>query len=148
MLLFKCNLCRYVPAYAAMASELNRTLVLWPVFTSPHYENNGNGPALRFSDYVQITGAAVDSPDRVVAFADAPQEVRDFPRRHPEACQTSNDRPNPVQFPVSADLKEAVVAPPGKRATYAEQVLSLRAPDEVMCVASTVGLCTLTQVDP
>ena len=74
-----------VSTYAAMASELNRTLVMWPVFTSPHYRleeeeedseggRRGGGP-LRFSDYVQITGDAVDAPDRVVAWSEAPAEA-------------------------------------------------------------------------
>ena len=69
--------------YASMARELDRTLVLWPVWTSPHYDLDGGresslGP-LRFSDYVMVhDGDATDVANRVVRYEDAPAQVRDF----------------------------------------------------------------------
>ena len=119
-------------AYAEMASDLNRTLVMWPVFTSPHAYNNGNGVGggkkgpLRFSDYVRITGPdAVDAPGRVVAYSDVPESVRSFPVVNPSSCVTSNYRPNPVQFFTSANEREAVVAPANQRTPYGALVSSL-----------------------
>ena len=103
--------------YASMARELDRTLVLWPVWTSPHYDLDGGrdtslGP-LRFSDYVMVhDGDATDVANRVVRYEDAPAQVRDFPRRHGKACVTSNNLGNPVQFLTSANLSEAIVAEP------------------------------------
>lgn len=137
-----------VSTYAAMARDLNRTLVLMPVFTSPHYalsdeESGDGGPgALHFEDYVRIAGErSTDAPGRVVAFRDAPARVRRFARRYPNRCLTSNDRPNPVQFLASANLDEAVVAPPGEFSTYEELVRKMRAPEmrdaETLCLAST-----------
>ena len=100
--------------YASMARELDRTLVLWPVWTSPHYDlgpDSALGP-LRFSDYVQVyDGDASDVPNRVVRYEDAPVQVRDFARSHPKACVTSNNLGNDVQFLTSANLSDAIVAP-------------------------------------
>jgi hypothetical protein len=137
-----------VSTYAAMARDLNRTLVLMPVFTSPHYalsdeESGDGGPgALHFEDYVRIAGErSTDAPGRVVAYRDAPARVRRFARRYPNRCLTSNDRPNPVQFLASANLDEAVVAPPGEFSTYEELVRKMRSPEtrdsETLCLAST-----------
>ena len=101
--------------YASMARELDRTLVLWPVWTSPHYDlgpDSALGP-LHFSDYVQVyDGDASDVPNRVVRYEDAPVQVRDFARSHPRACVTSNNLGNDVQFLTSANLSDAIVAPP------------------------------------
>ena len=124
-----------------MARELDRTLVLWPVFTSPHYalDGEGEGP-LHFDDYVRIAGeGATDAEGRLVSYRDAPARVRDFPRRNPAACLTSNDNPNPVQFLTSRNLSDAVVAPVGKRRSYEALVRAMRfdADQETVCVAAT-----------
>lgn len=158
-----------VSTYAAMARELNRTLVVWPVFTSPHYDLDGSGPDARgplfFDEYVRIGGDGVtDDPNRLVSYRDPslPRRVRDFPLLHPNACVTSNGERVDVQFPVSADLSRAVVAKAGTASSYEEQVRALRrmgdGPDgatsgtdenglgmregheiETLCVASTFG---------
>ena len=143
-----------VSTYAAMARELNRTLVVWPVFTSPHYDLDGSGPDARgplfFDEYVRIGGDGVtDSPNRLVSYRDPslPRRVRDFPLSHPNSCVTSNGERVDVQFPVSADLSRAVVAKAGTASSYEEQVRALRrmgdSPDgheiETLCVASTFG---------
>jgi hypothetical protein len=47
-----------IATYAAMARDLNRTLVLWPLFTSPHYRLDGGQGPLKFSDYVQVNAAS------------------------------------------------------------------------------------------
>ena len=137
-----------------MARELNRTLVMWPVFTSPHYDLDGSGPDARgplfFDEYVRIGGDGVtDSPNRLVSYRDPslPRRVRDFPLSHPNSCVTSNGERVDVQFPVSADLSRAVVAKAGTASSYEEQVRALRrmgdSPDgheiETLCVASTFG---------
>ena len=122
-----------VSTYAAMARELNRTLVVWPVFTSPHYDLDGSGPDARgplfFDEYVRIGGDGVtDDPNRLVSYRDPslPRRVRDFPLLHPNACVTSNGERVDVQFPVSADLSRAVVAKAGTASSYEEQVRALR----------------------
>ena len=130
-----------VSTYASMARDLDRALVLWPVFTSPHYalDGEGEGP-LFFEDYVRITGeGATDAEGRVVSYRDAPARVRDFPRLHPGACAMSNDNPNPVQFLTSRNLSNAVVAPAGKRQSYEALVRAMRddADEETVCVAAT-----------
>ena len=144
-----------VSTYAAMARELNRTLVVWPVFTSPHYDLDGPGPNARgplfFEEYVRIAGdGATDDPNRLVSYRDPslPRRVRDFPLHSPEACVTSNGEAVDVQFPVSADLSRAVIAKAKKASSYEEQVRALRrlgdggdggAAAETLCVASTFG---------
>ena len=145
-----------VSTYAAMARELNRTLVVWPVFTSPHYDLDGRGPNARgplfFEEYVRVAGdGATDDPNRLVAYRDPslPRRVRDFPLRAPGACVTSNGQAVDVQFPVSADLSRAVVAAANTASSYEAQVRTLRrlggggATDggaaETLCVASTFG---------
>ena len=137
--------------YASMARELDRTLVLWPVWTSPHYDLDGGresslGP-LRFSDYVMVQdGDATDVANRVVRYEDAPAQVRDFPRRHGKACVTSNNLGNPVQFLTSANLSEAIVAEPDGDAFKSFEALrddlrrhARRGPEplETVCLAAT-----------
>ena len=137
--------------YASMARELDRTLVLWPVWTSPHYDLDGGresslGP-LRFSDYVMVQdGDATDVANRVVRYEDAPAQVRDFPRRHRKACVTSNNLGNPVQFLTSANLSEAIVAEPDGDAFKSFEALrddlrrhARRGPEplETVCLAAT-----------
>ena len=137
--------------YASMARELDRTLVLWPVWTSPHYDLDGGrdtslGP-LRFSDYVMVhDGDATDVANRVVRYEDAPAQVRDSPRRHGKACVTSNNLGNPVQFLTSANLSEAIVAEPDGDAFKSFEALrdDLRRharhgpePLETVCLAAT-----------
>ena len=141
--------------YAAMARELNRTLVVWPVFTSPHYDLDGKGPRkegarpLFFDEYVRIGGDGVtDDADRLVSYRDPslPARVRAFPTTHPEACLTSNGEKVDVQFLTSADLSKAVVAKADTATSYEEQVSALRRAEksstsspETLCVASTFG---------
>ena len=141
--------------YAAMARELNRTLVVWPVFTSPHYDLDGKGPRkegarpLFFDEYVRIGGDGVtDAADRLVSYRDPslPARVRAFPTTHPEACLTSNGEKVDVQFLTSADLSKAVVAKADTATSYEEQVSALRRAEksstsspETLCVASTFG---------
>ena len=137
--------------YASMARELDRTLVLWPVWTSPHYDLDGGresslGP-LRFSDYVMVQdGDATDVANRVVRYEDAPAQVRDFPRHHGKACVTSNNLGNPVQFLTSANLSEAIVAEPDGDAFKSFEALrddlrrhARRGPEplETVCLAAT-----------
>jgi hypothetical protein len=147
--------------YAAMARELNRTLVVWPVFTSPHYDLDGRGPRkegakpLFFDEYVRIGGDGVtDDADRLVSYRDPslPARVREFPMKYPEACLTSNGEKVDVQFLTSADLSQAVVAKADTATSYEEQVRLLRrlgdgsnallsstSSPETLCVASTFG---------
>ncbi len=132
--------------YASMARELDRTLVLWPVWTSPHYDLDSLGP-LRFSDYVVVhDGDATDVANGVVRYEDAPAQVRDFPRRHGKACATSNNLGNPVQFLTSANLSEAIVAEPDGDAFKSFEALrddlrrhARRGPEplETVCLAAT-----------
>ena len=147
-----------VSTYAAMARELNRTLVVWPVFTSPHYDlgqsasGEGNGGPLLFDKYVRLKGeGATDNDARLISWGDEklPERVRNFPIDFPNACVTSNNQPNDVQFLTSADLNKAVIAPTGVHSSYEEQVRELRKREgqvgkqsgknsaETLCVAST-----------
>lgn len=150
-----------ISTYAAMARELNRTLVVWPVFASPHYDLGGGlGDATRtkkpllFDDYVRISGdGATDTVDRLISWKDVslPQRVKDFPQLFPDECLTSNIGDVDVQFLTSADLTKAVVARGGEYKSYETIVAELRKMEiesslsspqkrkETLCIASTFG---------
>ena len=75
-----------VSTYAAMARELNRTLVMWPVFTSPHYDLGGSGPDARgplFFDLCTSASAETGSPTARTG------SCRIATRRYRDACATS-----------------------------------------------------------
>ena len=120
--------------YATLASQLNRTFVMSPIHSSPHYQLLDER-RLDLADYVYVNRR------RVVRLSRAPREVRELPLKHKDRCLTSSRLPKPVQFLTSRNTSTAVVAPASVALTYNELRKALSDPwrsrEDVLCVGST-----------